>query len=171
MLHSWKTLKGYWCSFILASLSTVRADPSPMILGSAAHALQRTGRARITAAMGAGWGRRVKGRVQGVMDEKLSRTWNAEMPSASSATDTLKALGKSLHLSGFLSHVFGVNIFSGPFQKQINMVSLCPSSSCDSTLAAKISNNPFEQHRCPDSQISYVFFVGICFLFFLFFKN
>ena len=77
-----------------------------------------------------------------------------EKSSVSSTTNTLKGLGKLLNPSGFQAHVFAANDFNGPFQKQINMLSL--SLPCDFTPDVRISNNPFESNKCPDSQISFV---------------
>lgn len=77
-----------------------------------------------------------------------------EKSSVSSTTNTLRGLGKLLNSSGFLAHVFAAHDFNCPFQKQINMLTL--SLPCDFTPDVRISNNPFESNKCPDSQISFV---------------
>lgn len=77
-----------------------------------------------------------------------------EKSNLSSTINTLRGLGKLLNPSGFLAHVLAANDFNGPFQKQINMLTL--SLPCDFTPDVRISNNPFESKKCPDSQISFV---------------
>ena len=77
-----------------------------------------------------------------------------EKSTVSSTTNTLRGLGKLLNSSGFLAHVFAAHDFNCPFQKQINMLTL--SLPCDFTPDVRISNNPFESNKCPDSQISFV---------------